>query len=129
MDIRSKEECRKLITTCRIIEHDVLPVADNPGDVRAWIDGAKRDIRAFLGAGDTGRRIVKDYGIDGYIVRVELPEEVQTYLDAMEWFDACEHIEWVPGPYDCTGKLFTSWYKLFYIGGRYVCYHSVACDI
>lgn len=126
--IRTAKDCRLYIGLVRLLEQ-ALPKVDDPEAARAIVVEYKRAIRAYLGAPDTGRRIVKDYGIDGCIVRVELPEEVQTYLDAMEWFDACEHIEWIPGPYDCTGRAFTSWFRLFYVGGRYVCYHRIARDV
>lgn len=130
MRITNKEDCRNHIRLCRLIETTFLPVTDYPDDVREWLDEAKRDIRAYLHAPSPGdRRVVKDYGIDGCVMRIELPEDIQTGEEAQEWFAECEYIRYSPRPYDCTGQAFTAWYKFFRVNGRYICYHSVAVDI
>ena len=75
------------------------------------------------------RRIIKDYGIDGYILRIECPDYVHTKEDGEEWFHEEEELYYYPSIYDCTGQLFTSWYSLFNINGKWICYHSISCDV
>lgn len=96
----------------------------------AYLISEKRALRALLKSRDIkDRRIVKDYGIDGFIVRIVLPEWVETREEAEYWFEENERRECRPSMYDCTGDMFTSWYSLFFINGRWVAYHSVGVDI
>ena len=78
------------------------------------------------------RRIVKDYGIDGYVELVSIPEVIDT-LDgedgADEFFKTFLEIHARPSMYDCTGQAFTSWYKLFKRRGQFWAYHSVCFDV
>lgn len=74
-------------------------------------------------------RIVKTYGIDGYIELVELP----AYVDNMEYAKefTAEYIR-IPSfscAYDCTGRCFTNWTKVFERNGKFYCYHSVGFDV
>lgn len=74
--------------------------------------------------------IVKDYGIDGYIVKFPLPEYLKTEEDAIEYFREEEYIRYRPTYYDCTGQAFTSWFKIFQKpDGRFWAYHSVGYDV
>ena len=74
--------------------------------------------------------IVKDYGIDGYIVKFPLPENLSSAEDADEYFREYEYLYFYPSPYDCTGQHFTSWYKIFRKpDGRFWAYHSVSVDV
>lgn len=74
------------------------------------------------------RRIVKDEGMDGYIELVMLPA-----FDSEEGADGFSrdryYIEAPHSAYDCTGRCFTSWYKLFRRRGNWWAYHRVAVDV
>ena len=86
----------------------------------------KRTIRAFVNKPiDEERRIVKDNGIDGFIVLFPLPDTIKSMEAADEWFMWQEYMECRPSMYDCTGQWFTSWYKIFERNGRFWAYHSV----
>ena len=96
----------------------------------AYLISEKRALRALLKSRDIkDRRIVKNYGMDGFVLLIELPEWVKTYEDAEYWFEENERRVCRPSMYDCTGDSFTSWYKLFQRNGRWMCYHSVAFDL
>ena len=75
------------------------------------------------------RRIVKDDGIDGYIELVPLPANISTKEEAASYFEKEEYIVFVPGPHDCSGRKFTSWFKVFERRGRYFAYHRVSFDL
>lgn len=114
---------------------------DNPEAALAEIVKTKRELRSYANrnsAVDVGmgfmvkRRIVKDYGIDGYVELVSIPEVFDT-LDgedgAEAFFKDFLEIQCRPSMYDCTGQAFTSWYKLFWRNGQYWAYHSVCFDV
>lgn len=114
---------------------------DDPEAALAEIVKTKRELRSYANrnsAVDVGmgfmveRRIVKDYGIDGYVELVSIPEVFDT-LDgedgAEAFFKDFLEIQCRPSMYDCTGQAFTSWYKLFWRNGQYWAYHSVCFDV
>lgn len=74
------------------------------------------------------RRIVKDEGADGYIELVMLPA-FDTEAGAENFFLDRYYIEAPHAAYDCTGRCFTSWYKLFRRRGNWWAYHRVAVDV
>lgn len=77
---------------------------------------------------DTGRVIKSDW--DSYITLEELKIPADyTYDDAVEYFEEYEVIHMVPSQYDCTGQLFTSWYKIFKRNGKWMAYHAVNADV
>ena len=102
------------------------------GALERFLADEKRELRKFLRDQDergAGNRIVRDYGIDGYVLLVELPEYLETYEEADEYFMENEYIRPYYTYYDCTGRPFTHWYKLFKRRGRWHAYHSVGFDV
>ena len=86
--------------------------------------------QALRTAAESDRRIVKDYGIDGFVLRIDLPEELRSKDEARAWFEEYEVLHYRPTYYDCTGQLFTQWYSIFKhpTEDHFIAYHSVACD-
>lgn len=74
-------------------------------------------------------RLVKDYGVDGYVELVQFPENVQDEREAIEYFDDEVRMYYYPSQYDCTGQAFTGWKKIFKRDGKYMCYHRVLFDV
>ena len=72
---------------------------------------------------------IKDYGIDGGIYLIRVPENIRTDWGARQWFMENEYREYQPSPYDCTGQISTSWWKLIKRDGRFYIYHSVSVDL
>lgn len=93
-----------------------------------YIKKLKRQIRADLKE-TPKRKIIKDNGIDGYIELVELPPEIDSPEDAEWWFQYNVFIYPTYSMYDCTGRPFTVWQKLFRRNGHWFAYHSVAFDV
>ena len=97
------------------------PVAD-------VIKEIKREIRRYRDRPEHDV-VVKDYGIDGAVVLQELPEWVNDEKTAEEMFMKLYYIPCPNGPYDCTGRLFTGWYKIFKRRGRWMVYHRICADV
>lgn len=73
--------------------------------------------------------IIKEYGIDGYVELVAIPKEFKEKADAEEFFRDFIYVESRPSMYDCTGKPFTSWYKLFKRHEQFYAYHRISYDV
>ena len=91
----------------------------------------KRKIRKFYNSDKSPwyGRIIKGYGIDGYIAIVELPEWIEIESEASEYFEENLFVVCTPSAYDCTGQAFTNWYKTVNRNGRWYAYHSVGFDV
>lgn len=88
----------------------------------------KQKIRAYTNAPvDETRYFDADY--DGATLLLPLPESLKSAEAATEYFMDTLYIDFVPGPYDCTGRLFTSWFKVFKRGDRFWVYHRIGRDV
>ena len=69
--------------------------------------------------------------IDGetYVSRIPLPRNLTSIESAEGWFLDHEYMECRPSMYDCTGQLFTVWYKIIERNGRFHAYHCVSMDV
>ena len=84
----------------------------------------------FKRANQNTARLVKwDPDGDGEIWLEELPETVKTEQTAEDWFLYHKYREAMPSPYDCTGQLYTAWYKIFKRNKKYVVYHCICRDV
>ena len=107
------------------------------GAVKDLTDEIKREVRRWTHKvngdsffdGDVERRVVKEYGIDGFTELVTLPEGIDNDEYASKFFHQYVYMEPDNSMYDCTGKAFTGWYKLFKRNGRYCAYHMVCMDV
>lgn len=89
--------------------------------------GKTKGVYTFLGY--TFRSaLVNDKG-DGYIEKITLPEEIETEEEAKEFVENMIWIDFTASPYDCTGRPFSNWYKLFCRNGHWMAYHSVSYDV
>lgn len=89
----------------------------------------KREIRAFVHRPLPERRIVRDDGINGFVELLPLPAYIETIDEANNYFKNYEYRSYSPSAYDCTGQIFTSWYKVFARDGRFWAYHCISVDI
>jgi len=102
----------------------------NPEGIEQFIIEEKRAVRAYHRRQNQpkDRRIISgDY--EGYIELIELPDCIESYDEAVEYFDEYERIPAWSSPYDCTGRTFTRWGKVFCRNGRYMAYHAVGRDV
>lgn len=68
------------------------------------------------------------YDGDGYVEKITLPEQIETEEVAKEFMEDMIWIEPYYTYYDCTGRPFSNWYKLFCRNGHWMAYHSVSYD-
>jgi len=90
----------------------------------------KRNLRAYLNRPlPEGRTIYNDY--DYHIGLYPLNIDCESIDEAKEWFEENEYIHYCPSPYDCTGQVFTRWYKLVHRSNdsRWWVYHATAMDV
>jgi hypothetical protein len=101
-----------------------------------YIKEMKREIRQYTHKAN-GARTIDGYTIESrliksdwesYIELIKLPDTVKNDLDAEWFFDSLLKIEYKYRDYDCTGQLFTAWWKVFKKGERFYVYHAVDCD-
>lgn len=123
MTIRNNDDLRlayELLADCKSIW---------PGDHKR-VEKLKKQIRSYFRK-PCAVTVVRDYGVDGYVILFQLPEflDNETQEDAIDWF--CEecYIRPTCSAYDCTGKPFTNWFKVFRRRGHWFAYHSVLFDV
>ena len=75
------------------------------------------------------RSCIKNYGDGTAIFLEELPGWIKTESQAKSWFEYNRYLESPHTAFGCTGKLFTSWFKVVCRKGRYYAYHYISCDV
>ena len=73
-------------------------------------------------------RVVRADG-DSILLVQPLPERLQTAVAADDYFCRRYLRESRPSLYDCTGQVFTNWYKIFERAGQFWAYHSMSIDV
>ena len=123
MTIHSKEDLR--LAYWLLLEYKKAGKGDCPkaGEL-------KKTIRSYQHLPHS-TEIIRDDGMDGYVSLMQLPEFLDdaSKEEAVEWFEHECYIEPTYSAYDCTGRPFTSWYKVFRRRGHWFVYHSVAFDV
>lgn len=72
--------------------------------------------------------VFKDNG-DSYIEKIVAPVEGdECEEDVEEWFKECYYRRYYNRGYDCTGQLFTAWYRIFRTATHWIVYQCVAID-
>lgn len=95
-----------------------------PKSETAWLKlseelkDTKRRIRENRDESILKGKLIKDYGIDGYLERIDLPE-VKTQAEAMEY---CRKIT-----FD-YGRILTAWARVVKRGHGYAIYHRVITE-
>ncbi|MEZ3438643.1 MAG: hypothetical protein K1W18_07165 [Oscillospiraceae bacterium] len=90
----------------------------------------KRSIRMFHSRNaSSNTRIVKDEGIDGYVVLIDLPEYLNNKEEAEKYFEDKYVMHSRPSMFGCTGQAFTRWFKVFGCVGKFYAYHCVGYDV
>ena len=133
--IRCTEDLRRGYSWLRMLQEHVGEF-DDKRIIRELIRDQKQAIRKYYRRqeetrlANSDRRIVKDNGIDGFVLRIDLLEDLHSIDEARAWFEEYEYIHYDPAPWDCTGQLFTSWYSIFKhpTEDRFIAYHCVARD-
>lgn len=128
LNIRGKKDLQFAYGFLAILEKEAINQKENKKLQKIIVD-YKKEIRAYVNKKESDRRIVKEYGIDGYIELIALPERLTDLENAIEYFEEVEKCVYIPSPYDCTGQAFTNWYKVFKRQNKFYAYHSIGFDV
>ena len=112
------------------VAYEILDIlADRDGDrAKQRRDSVKRAIRAYQNRPTNQTRVVRsDYS--SLVEVFPLPENLETNEDAEAYFLENHYREAILSMYDCTGQIFTSWYKIFKRRGQFWAYHATAMDV
>lgn len=93
---------------------------------------AKRSIREYTKRKDDNRTLTSiDTGYGTFVCLDEFPTEITDRETAKEYFRCNWYREFVPSPYDCTGQVFTDWYKIWQRESdrRWMCWHGFSMDV
>lgn len=88
----------------------------------------KRAIRKYENNPIDEKRVI-DESFDAVTLVYPLPDFLDSFDEADEYFRTDEFIEAPCCAWDCTGKQFTAWYKIFKRAGRFWCYHRICVDV
>lgn len=125
-EIRSNKDLGLAYIILRDREERFPSTARNDEKIIEW----KKAVRKYLKKPASEKILVRDYGIDGYVIRYPLPEGISSKEEGEEYFEEYEYIHYHPTYYDCTGQAFTSWYKVYKAkDGRFWVYHSIGYDV
>lgn len=109
------------------LAYELLALAESRGKLEHIVE-IKQAIRQYHNEPAPYKHLIRsDY--DSYVELVELPEYVDSFELADEYFMDALFIEPTYSWYDCTGKPFTSHYKLFQRHNRWMAYHFVNYDV
>lgn len=86
---------------------------------------AKREIRKIQRAENQNKHFVKNYGMDGWI---EKEIFTNTTVEKVTEYAEENWIECIPSMYDCTGQIFTSWFKVFKVENKIILYTAYSSD-
>ena len=111
-------------------EVEKLVASEGTNNVREeLIADLKRELRKWSKRETAEGSIVRDDGIDGFVSVAKMPYDFDSKEEAEEWFTENEYMEVRPSMYDCTGQMFTRWFKVFRRRGSWWVYHSVGVDV
>ena len=126
--VNNDQELRVAYQILSILSDKALRV-DNPEKLAQHIVETKQAMRRYIHR-EIGyeRRIIKNYGMDGYISLERLPADIRDLEQANEFFERFMTYHYRPSAYDCTGQAMTNWFKVFPRNGGFYAYHSVSFD-
>lgn len=91
----------------------------------------KSEIRNYYKeeAGKDPVTLIENANYDSFTELIKFPEYITTEEEAEFYFRNNYYKEYFPSQYDCTGQLFTTWYKIVKRSAGYVVFHHVCMDV
>lgn len=123
--ICNDRELRCAYEALKIIE-DFCP--EYTEKVLAKIRETKKAIREYNARPIDESRVIKA-DFDSMVALIRMPDYINSDEAAVDYFDEAIRREAQPSMYDCTGQIFTVWWKIFKRHGRYWVYHATAMDV
>lgn len=109
--------------------YEILHLLENQCDDKTalHVEKIKMAIRAYRDRPINQAKIVRsDY--DSMVVVLPLPQHMETEEQADAYFQAHYYRKAYPSIHDCTGQVFTTWYKIFRRNGKFWAYHATSVD-
>ena len=133
MIIINREDARSWVSFIRYAEEQRKNgvIYDEDDKAKTIETDIKKALRAYYKKEQNADpfKLVADYSIDGYIQRITMPDTIQNAEDAERYYLNNYYKECKPSQYDCTGQLFTAWYKVGTLNGRPTVWERVCADI
>lgn len=129
MTIQNDHDLRVAYEIMSILDAKPLPntvAAD--AKMADHIKRIKRSIREYRDRPRSNAQIVRNDG-DSLVVVMPLPAALESKDDATTYFLDNYYLEARPSAYDCTGQIFTTWWKIFQRRGQFWAYHATAMDV
>ena len=128
--IQNKKDLKIAYKTLAFIKEEASKPESNK--IKEYIANLKKDIRNYYKRQNENKKDLinifnADY--DSFTELRMLPECIETQQEAIEYFEENLYIHPTYSLYDCTGKPFTSWYKICKRNNRFYVYHRVCFDI
>ena len=123
--IENREQLRTAYMLVGLLKDSVSLEVNEP------VKELKRKIRLYNKRESMKPMIVKEDGIDGYVSLEQLDGETDrlSLPEVEEWFRDNREIAILPSAYDCTGRAFTSWFKIVRRRGHWYAYHRICFDV
>lgn len=128
LTIRNDHDLRVAYEILAILTEKVSAVGHDPAALADHIKRTKRTIREYLARPSSRAQIVHNDG-DSMVVVLPLPAALESEDDADAYFLDNYFRDAAPSAYDCTGQIFTTWYKIFKRRGHFWAYHATAMDV
>lgn len=111
------------------VAYEILKVGeDNPNVPAEKLISIKRAIRTYHKQ-PAGPTMVRNEGESVTTVeRLPVPDSWDKEQAEGWFYDHC-YRPIIPSPYDCTGQIFTTWYKVFRRSGAWWAYHTTSMDV
>lgn len=125
MTLRQRYEHVQMLTELRDMHSDPATIAF----ANDLIAEEKKTIRRILRTSSPKEEchMVRDNGIDGAWLRIKMTG-ADSREAAEDQFLSEYYLEPIASAFDCTGRLFTSWYKIVQMHGDWYAYHSICRD-
>ena len=121
MRIRGREDLK--------VAYYIINACNGKGKDDPHLRDIKRAVREYLDDADKTRKVIKadyDYCVELVILGDDTGE---TLKEVDDYFRETEYLPMVYSAYDCTGRMFTEWYKIFKRRGCWMAYHCVGRDV
>ena len=97
-------------------------------NVQERVARIKKAIRKYRDRPVSHEQIVRS-DCDSLLVVFPLDKDLKTAEEADDYFLDHYYREFIPSMYDCTGQVFTTWYKIFRRRGQFWVYNATAIDV
>ena len=129
-----------MITTARTVRVDIATIRfyeeqiasgryddDQLAHPKEFLVELKRSVRKYLHRPPITTRMVANFGDS--CITLDIWDDMESYEAVVDKFMRTQYMEYRWSPFDCTGQLFTHWYKIWEKDGKWLVYHCFGRDV